>query len=126
MDSQPPTGRASPWPADEEDLLHQRGPMTGLSIGLPDGAVLLLGASGQIGRCLLRRLAADRRPVIAVCRRPLPALAPEAEWLIRDLARALDLGDRRPVAAIHATGAWLLPLHLPALAAAGVKRLICF
>jgi nucleoside-diphosphate-sugar epimerase len=100
--------------------------MNGLPIGLPDGAVLLLGASGQIGRCLLRRLAAARRPVIAVCRLPLPALAPEAEWLTCDLVGPLDLGDRRPVAAIHATGAWLLPRHLPALAAAGVKRLVCF
>ncbi len=92
----------------------------------PDGPILLLGASGQIGRCLLRRLAAAGRPVIAVCRRPLPALAPEAEWLAHDLAQPLDLGDRRPVAAIHVTGAWLLPSHLPALAAAGVERLVCF
>jgi len=100
--------------------------MTGLPSRQPDGPVLLLGASGQIGRCLLRRLAAARRPVIALCRRPLPALAPEAEWLTSDLEGPLDLGDRKPVAAIHATGAWLLPLHLPALAAAGVKRLVCF
>lgn len=38
----------------------------------------------------------------------------------------LHLGDRRPVAAIHATGAWFLPPHLPALASAGVERLVCF
>jgi nucleoside-diphosphate-sugar epimerase len=100
--------------------------MTRPSEGPSDGPILLLGASGQIGRCLLRRLAAARRPVIAVCRRPLPTASSEAEWLGHDLARPLDLGDRRPVAAIHATGAWLLPLHLPALAAAGVHRLICF
>ena len=100
--------------------------MTGLPSRQPDGPVLLLGASGQIGRCLLRRLAAARRPVIALCRRPLPALAPEAEWLTSDLEGPLDLGDRKPVAAIHATGAWLLPRHLPALAAAGVERLVCF
>ena len=100
--------------------------MTGPSACLPDGPVLVLGASGQIGRCLLRRLAAAGCPAIAVCRRPEPALAPEAEWLARDLTRPLDLGDRRPVAAIHATGAWLLPAQLPALAAAGVQRLVCF
>ena len=100
--------------------------MNGPPVRPPDGPILLLGASGQIGRCLLRRLAAARRPVIAVCRRPLPELAPEAEWLARDLGRPLDLGNRRAVAAVHATGAWLLPSHLPALAAAGVERLVCF
>jgi nucleoside-diphosphate-sugar epimerase len=100
--------------------------MTRLPEKPSDRPILLLGASGQIGRCLLRRLAAARRPVIAVCRRPLPGLAPEAEWLSRDLARPLELGDRRPVAAIHAAGAWLLPLHLPALAAVGVNRVVCF
>ena len=56
----------------------------------------------------------------------MAALAPGAEWLARDLAQPLDLGSRRPAAAIHATGAWLLPRHLPALDAAGVKRLVCF
>ena len=44
----------------------------------------------------------------------------------RDLPRPLDLGACRPVAAIHATGAWLLPPHLAALRAAGVRRLVCF
>jgi nucleoside-diphosphate-sugar epimerase len=100
--------------------------MTGSPAKVPDGPILVLGASGQIGRCLLRRLAAAGRPAVAVCRRPMPALAPEAEWLAHDLTRPLDMGNRRPVAAVHATGAWLLLPHLPALAAAGVERLVCF
>jgi len=90
------------------------------------GPVLVLGATGQIGRCLLRRLAAAGTPAIAVCRRPDPALAPSAEWLAGDLTRPLDLGDRKPAAAIHATGAWLLPPQLPMLRGAGVERLVCF
>jgi nucleoside-diphosphate-sugar epimerase len=75
---------------------------------------------------LLARLAATGRPAIAVCRRPLPTVAPAADWLAWDLTRPLDLGGRRPVAAVHATGAWLLPPQLGPLAAAGVRRLVCF
>ena len=88
--------------------------------------VLILGATGQIGRCLLRRLAIAGRPVIAVCRRPEPALSPAADCLASDLAQPLDLAGRQPAAAIHATGAWLLPPQLPALEQAGVQRLVCF
>ena len=90
------------------------------------GPVLILGATGQIGRCLLRRLATAGRPAIAVCRRPEPALSPAADWLAADLAQPLDLAGRQPAAAIHATGAWLLPPQLPALEQAGVQRLVCF
>jgi nucleoside-diphosphate-sugar epimerase len=90
------------------------------------GPVLILGATGQIGRCLLRRLADSGRPAIAVCRRPEPALSPGADWLAADLTRPLDLAGHRPQAAIHATGAWLLPPQLPALEEAGVQRLVCF
>jgi nucleoside-diphosphate-sugar epimerase len=97
--------------------------MTGGSSASP---VLILGATGQIGRCLLRRLAAAGRPAIAVCRRPEPALSPAADWLAADLAQPLDLAGRQPAAAIQATGAWLLPPQLPALGQAGVQRLVCF
>jgi nucleoside-diphosphate-sugar epimerase len=90
------------------------------------GPVLVLGATGQIGRCLLHRLAELRRPAIAVCRRPQKVLAPEADWLAADLSQPLKLDGLRPAAAIHATGAWLLPLQLPILAQAGVERLVCF
>ena len=90
------------------------------------GQVLVLGATGQIGRCLLRRLAAAGRPAIAVCRRPDPSLAPSAEWLAGDLTRPIDLGNLKPAAVIHATGAWLLPPQLPMLRQSGVERLVCF
>jgi len=96
------------------------------SPGAADGPVLVLGATGQIGLCLLTRLAAAGRPAIAVCRQPRPALAPAADWLAADLASPLELGGRRPTVAIHATGAWLLPPQLESLRAAGVRRLVCF
>lgn len=88
--------------------------------------VLILGATGQIGRCLLRRLAAAGRPAIAICRRPDPALSPAAEWIAADLSHPLDLAGHGPAAAIHATGAWLLPAQLEPLRSAGVERLVCF
>jgi nucleoside-diphosphate-sugar epimerase len=90
------------------------------------GAVLVLGASGQIGRSVLERLAAMGRPAVAICRRPPSDIAVGADWLARDLTRPLDLAAYRPVAAIHATGAWLLPAHLSALRAVGIRRLVCF
>jgi nucleoside-diphosphate-sugar epimerase len=91
-----------------------------------DEGVLVLGASGQIGRGVVQRLVAMGRPVIAVCRRPPSDMAFGADWLACDLTGPLDLGPYRPAAAIHAAGAWLLPAHLSALRAAGVGRLVCF
>ncbi|HEY2110774.1 MAG TPA: NAD-dependent epimerase/dehydratase family protein, partial [Dongiaceae bacterium] len=55
-----------------------------------------------------------------------PALSPAADWLAADLAQPLDLARRQPAAAIHATGAWLLPPQLPVLEQAGLQRLVCF
>jgi nucleoside-diphosphate-sugar epimerase len=92
----------------------------------PDGSILVLGASGQIGRGVVERLVAMGRPTIALCRRPPSDIAFGADWLARDLTQPLDLAANRPVAAIHATGAWLLPAHLAALRDAGVERLVCF
>jgi nucleoside-diphosphate-sugar epimerase len=91
-----------------------------------EGPVLVLGATGQIGRCLLRRLGADGRQAIAVCRRPDRAIAPTADWLASDLTSPIDLAGRMPAAVVHATGAWLLPPQLPVLRQAGVERLVCF
>ena len=88
--------------------------------------MLILGATGQIGRCLLRRLEVAGRRAIAVCRRPEPAIAPSVHWLAADLTRPLALEGPAPAAAIHAAGAWLLPLQLGPLRQAGVGRLVCF
>ena len=96
------------------------------SLGAGDGKILVLGASGQLGRSILERLAATGRPAIALCRRPPSDIAFGAQWLAHDLDEPLDLTSLRPMAAIHATGAWLLPAHLASLRTAGVRRLICF
>jgi nucleoside-diphosphate-sugar epimerase len=91
-----------------------------------EGSVLVLGATGQIGRCLLARLAAQGRPAIAVCRRPQPSISPSAEWISADLSQPLELAGRPIAAVIHATGAWLLPAQLAWLKDASRTRLICF
>src|SRR5262249_11739235 len=94
------------------------------SSGTTDGPVLVLGATGQIGLCLLARLTAEGRPAIAVCRQPRPPLAPAAASLPGrppappPLARPPPAG-RRPTVAVHATGGWLLPPQLETLRAAG-------
>ena len=95
-------------------------------LGAGDGKILVLGASGQLGRSILERLAATGRSAIALCRRPPSDIAFGAQWLAHDLDEPLDLTSLRPMAAIHATGAWLLPAHLASLRTAGVRRLICF
>src|SRR4029077_4193384 len=57
---------------------------------------------------------------------PASLSGPRADGLRPDLTAPLDLAGRRPLAAIHATGAWLLPAQLPVLEGAGVQRLVCF
>jgi nucleoside-diphosphate-sugar epimerase len=90
------------------------------------GSVLVLGATGQVGRCVLARLAAQGRPAIAVCRHPQPSISPTAEWISADLRQPLGAADRRVCAIIHATGAWLLPAQLSWIKNANQIRLICF
>jgi nucleoside-diphosphate-sugar epimerase len=90
------------------------------------GTVLVLGATGQVGVCILKRLAAVGRPAIALCRHPPASTLPGIEWLPHDLRQPLDLGAAKAETAIHATGAWHLQPHLTALGAAGVRRLVCF
>ncbi len=91
-----------------------------------DDAVLVLGGSGQLGLCVLKRLAAAGQPAVALCRNPPSDAAYGAEWLVSDLTQRLDLRGRRISAAIHASSAWLLPAHLATLKAAGARRLVCF
>src|SRR5262245_1473400 len=122
-----PASACSTWRWRASPRIIAAGPLTEAGPQEVDrGPVLVLGATGQIGRFVLQRLAAAGRPAIAVCRRPEPNLAPAAEWLAADLTRPIDLAGRRPVAAIHATGAWLLSAQLALLKQAGVERLVCF
>ncbi len=87
--------------------------------------VLLLGASGLVGRYLIVRLAEAHIEIVAVSRRS-QAPAPGIVWVTADLA-TLDLRlNVRPKLAFSISSIWLLPQALPDLYAAGVRRLVAF
>jgi len=90
--------------------------------------VLVTGATGQIGRFLVKRLLTTSDPVIALCHRHrAPVTAPGLTWVDGDLTRShVDFGTGKVDRMVHATGLWLLPQHLPALKAIGVKRVVAF
>ncbi len=75
-------------------------------------AILVAGASGFLGRRLVRQLVADGREVIAVTRRSVPdelASTPGIRWLSRDIARdGLDVSGLPCIdAVVHLAGATL-------------------
>lgn len=105
--------------------------MTALSplMTAPDRqAVLVTGATGQIGRALIERFLGHGDPIVALChRRRIPENASGLTWVNGDLAaNQVDFGGQSLDRAVHATGLWLLPRHLPALRSLGVKRLVAF
>jgi len=91
-------------------------------------AILVTGATGQIGQALVKRLLAANGPVVALCHRHrIPNSAPGLTWVNGDLADdQVDFGTRKIDRLVHATGLWLLPRHLPALRALGVRRIVAF
>lgn len=106
--------RISSW-AQERD--HIVGPLP--------SPVLVLGASGLVGRALTARLTQAGTEILAISR-DKQAPVPGITWITADLA-ALDLPmNVRPELAFSISSIWLLPQALPALHAAGVGRLVAF
>ena len=101
--------------------------VSGRRRGTPDARrILVLGASGQIGRGLVSGLLAQGDRVLALRRSPQAGVN-AANWLSADLAKdSLPLDGQSVDAVIHATSLWLLPPHLETLAAADCHRLIAF
>ncbi|NKB57196.1 MAG: NAD-dependent epimerase/dehydratase family protein [Alphaproteobacteria bacterium] len=98
---------------------------------LPEGdgrqAILLTGASSQIGRCVLRRLDVERRAVVAVGRRRLDGMAHSgAQFIECDLAQQSISIPHILSSVVHIAGIWLLPPHIEALYDKGVRRIVCF
>jgi nucleoside-diphosphate-sugar epimerase len=85
--------------------------------------LLVLGATSLIGRYLVADLRAQDRPFRAVSRQPPADGGPE--WVQLDLTRE-ELALPRAEGALSLSPIWLLPAALPALATAGVKRLVAF
>jgi nucleoside-diphosphate-sugar epimerase len=92
---------------------------------------VLTGARGLVGRRLLPLLLERGFSVQAVSRAPAPeGRSVGVHWVTLDLSRppgapgTAGLGPAR--LAFHAAPIWLLPPWIPALAEAGVRRLVAF
>ncbi len=90
--------------------------------------VLLTGATGQIGVCLLRRLVAEGASVVAVTRQePLPFLHERVWWVKGDLADAgFVLPEIELDAVVHCAPLMHLQRHMARLAGMGVTRVVAY
>jgi nucleoside-diphosphate-sugar epimerase len=90
------------------------------------GRIVVTGASSQVGDFLLPRLQALGYRVHAVSRTEREGDA--VAWYRADLAAAGALAEAAEgcEALVHLAPLWTLPPHLPALAAAGVLRVVAF
>ncbi len=94
----------------------------------PHAPLLIAGASGQVGLCVLRRALKAEMPVTALyCKRTVDFSHPQLAW------RRINLENQQ--LALHATTAEtliytpslaMLPPALPSFAETGIKRLVCF
>jgi nucleoside-diphosphate-sugar epimerase len=96
-----------------------------MSMSAPSTAILITGASSQIGHFLLPRLAGAGITVHAVSRRPPESITSAIQWHRCDI-EAGALPDVALTGAIHLAPLPLLPQLLPQLAERGVKRVIGF
>lgn len=93
---------------------------------MPTPPLLVLGATSLVGRPLLVRLAEAGRPAFALsraAREPADAVT----WVRGDLGEPDWTAALPPVEqALSLSPVWLLPQAVPALADAGVRRLVAF
>ena len=89
--------------------------------------ILVTGASSQIGECVVQRLCEARRPVIAFGRgRPRYSMNAHLQFIEGDLEKTNIAFPESLSSVVHIAGIWLLPGHLDALYARGVRRIVCF
>lgn len=90
--------------------------------------VLLVGASGQVGLSILRRLLHARMKVIATFHGVLMNYRhPDLTWIYGNVEDStLDLRGASPRTLIYTPSIWTLPPHLARLKKIGITRLICF
>lgn len=94
------------------------------SPALPFARAIVTGATSHIGSFLLGRLAAGGVRTVAYSRnKQRPVIAEAVEWMNADITQAAF-----PAADIvfHCAPLWTLPPAMPALAAAGVRRVVAF
>ena len=89
--------------------------------------VLITGASSQVGRCTLDRLAQLNVSVTALGRQLPPKLKVLLSNFIEGDLSGKDFAFGLPIASmIHIAGIWLLPPHIPVMHRNGLRRLVCF
>ena len=89
--------------------------------------IIVTGASSQIGRRALARLAGSEVPVVVLGRRLHPEFEDASATFIEgDLAQTEPVFDHPVSSLIHIAGIWLLPSHISMLHRNGLRRLVCF
>ena len=94
--------------------------------------VLITGATGQVGTCVMRQMLKHNKHIIALRhKQKIPFEGANTTWIKAELEstkqNALPLtAETQLDAIVHTAGIWLLPPHLDRLAEAGLKRVICF
>ena len=89
--------------------------------------VLVLGATSLVGRYLLPRLVEQRTVTLALSRRAPPEEeAGGVRWIAGDLSAPAEITFPFAHTVLSLCPIWLLPPVLPALAAAGVRRVVAF
>lgn len=90
--------------------------------------VLLVGASGQVGLSILRRLLNAKNKVLAVYHDTVMDFEhPHLTWIYGDVeGRNFDLRGLNPRTLIYTPSIWTLPPHLKKLSQQGINRLVCF
>lgn len=88
--------------------------------------VLVLGATSLVGRYLLPRLVDQRAVTIALSRRPQEEDPSGVRWIAGDLNALAEIAFPFAETVLSLCPIWLLPAAVPALAAAGVRRVVAF
>jgi len=88
--------------------------------------VLVLGATSLVGRYLLPRLIEQRSVTVALSRRASGHPADGVRWISGDLAAGDPPAFPFVETVLSLCPIWLLPGALPALKAAGMRRLVAF
>lgn len=86
----------------------------------------MLGATSLVGGYLLPRLADQRAVTIAVSRRRHEEDLGGVRWIAGDLDAPAEIAFPFAETVLSLCPIWLLPSALPALAAAGVRRVVAF
>lgn len=99
--------------------------MTLDSTAVEQSEILVLGATGLLGRHVVSELIAAGQRVLAVARNPVAQSSPGVRWIKADLTRLEDLA-RIPASkrAISTTAIWMTADIMPQLATRGLVRLV--